>query len=112
MLDIEGRLKVVDERMADHSQLFMDVRQSLLQFQAAVDRRFEQVEVRLTGLDQKFDTRLTSLEQRFESRLTALDQKMDSGFAALDLKVDRGFRWTSGIMLTGLVAIVAAVLSK
>jgi hypothetical protein len=37
---------------------------------------------------------------------------MDSGFAALDRKIDNGFRWTSGIVLTGLIAIVAAILSQ
>jgi hypothetical protein len=76
--------------MADHSELFKDIRQSLQQFEARVDRRFEQVETRLTGLD----------------------QKMDGGFAALDRKIDHGVRWTSGIMLTGLIAIVAAILSQ
>src|SRR5690606_18132379 len=80
----------VEERMADHGELFKDIRQSLLQFEARVDRRFEQV----------------------ESRLTGLDQKMDTGFAALDRKIDNGVRWTSGIMLTGLIAIVAAILSQ
>lgn len=112
MLSIEQRVKIVEERMADHGQMFMDIRQSLLQFEARVDRRFEQLEARLTGLDQRFEARLISLEQRFEARLMRLDQKMDGGFAALDRKIDNGFRWTSGIMLTGLIAIVAAILSQ
>jgi hypothetical protein len=111
VLSIEQRVKIVEERMADHSELFKDIRQSLLQFEARVDRRFEQIEARLTSLDQKFEARFISLEQRFETRLIGLDQKMDSGFAALDRKIDNGFRWTSGIMLTGLIAIVAAILS-
>jgi t-SNARE complex subunit (syntaxin) len=90
VLSIEQRVKIVEDRMADHSQLFADMRQGLLQFEARVDRRFEQVETRLAGLD----------------------QKMDTGFAALDRKIDSGVRWTSGIMLTGLIAIVAAILSR
>lgn len=67
----------------------------------SADRRFEQTEARLTGL-----------EQRFDARLTALDQRMDGGFATLDWTVDQGFRWTSGIILSGLVAIAAAILSQ
>lgn len=90
MLSIEQRVKIVEERMADHSELFKDIRQSLLQFEARVDRRFEQVETRLTGLD----------------------QKMDSGFASLDRRIDNGVRWTSGIMLTGLIALISAILSQ
>jgi hypothetical protein len=101
VLSIEQRVKIVEERMTDHSDLFKDIRQSLLQFEARVDRRFEQVEARLTALDQKF-----------EARLTGLDQKMDGAFAALDRKIDNGVRWTSGIMLTGLIAIVAAILAR
>jgi t-SNARE complex subunit (syntaxin) len=90
VLSIEQRVKIVEDRMADHSQLFADMRQGLLQFEARVDRRFEQVETRLAGLD----------------------QKMNTEFAALDRKIDSGVRWTSGIMLTGLIAIVAAILSR
>ncbi len=90
MLDIEQRVKMVEERMADHTRLFADIKQDLRQFEARVDRRFEQVEARLTGLD----------------------QKMDSGFAAVDHKLESGFRWTAGVILTGLIAIVAALLAR
>jgi hypothetical protein len=43
--------------MGDHSDLSKDIRQGLLQFEARVERRFEQVEARLTGLDQKMEGR-------------------------------------------------------
>jgi hypothetical protein len=112
VLSIEQRVKIVEDRMADHSELFADMRQGLLQFEARVDRRFEQIEARLTGLDQKFESRLTALDQKSGARLTGMDRKMDGGFSALDRKLDTGFRWTSGIMLTGLVANVAAILSQ
>jgi hypothetical protein len=112
VLSIEQRVRIVEDRMADHSQLFADMRQGLLQFEARVDWRFEQIEARLTGLDQQFESRLTELDQKFEGRLTSIDRKMGGGFAALDRKLDTGFRWTSGIMLTGLIAIVAATLSQ
>jgi t-SNARE complex subunit (syntaxin) len=97
VLSIEQRVKIVEERMADHSDLFKDMRQSLLQFEARVDRRFEQVEARLTGLDQKVD---------------GLGQTLGAALAAQRHDMNAQFRWTSGIMLTGLVAIVAAILSQ
>jgi phosphoglycerate-specific signal transduction histidine kinase len=97
VLSIEQRVKIVEERMADHSQLFMDIRQSLLQFEARVDRRFEQVESRLTGLDQKID----GLGQTLGTELLAVRRDMTAQF-----------RWTAGIMLTGLVAIDAALLAQ
>ncbi len=86
MLSIEQRVRIVEERMADHGQLFVDLRQGLLQFEERVDRRFGQV----------------------EGRLTALDQKVDG------LRRDMGsqFHWTAGIMVSGLIAIVAALLTR
>ena len=44
MLDIEQRVTIVEERMADHMRLFAEIKQGLLQFEERVDRRFEQVE--------------------------------------------------------------------
>ena len=140
MLDIEQRVKMVEERMADHTQLFAEIKQGLLQFQAQVDRRFEQVdrrfdqfearvdrrfeqvEARFVSLEQKFDARLTGLELR----LTGSDQKVEAGLAGVNQKIDglglsliaqrndmhAQFRWTAGIILTGLVAIVAAILAR
>lgn len=72
--------------MTDHSQLFMDMRQSLLQFEARVDARFGHVDDRLTSLDQKVD--------------------------ALRRDMGAQFHWTVGIIVTGLIAIVAAVLAQ
>ena len=65
MLSIEQRVKIVEDRMTDHSQLFMDLRQGLLQFEERVDRRFEHVEGRLTGLDDKVDALRQELGTRF-----------------------------------------------
>jgi hypothetical protein len=96
VLSIEQRVKIVEERMADHSELFKDIRQGLLQFEARVDRRFELIEGRLTALDQKFD---------------ALGHSLGAELVAQRRDMNAQFRWTSGIMLTGLVAIVAAILA-
>jgi hypothetical protein len=144
VLSIEQRVKIVEERMADHNELFKDIRQGLLQFEARVDRRFEQfegrvdrrfeqIEARLDAMDQKFDARLLGLDQkidgldpkieglnqRFDARLLGLDQKIDGLGQSLGAELvaqrrdlSAQFRWTSGIMLTGFIAIVAAVLSQ
>jgi phosphoglycerate-specific signal transduction histidine kinase len=97
VLSIEQPVRIVEERMADHSELFKDLRQSLRQFEARVDRRFEHVEARLTGLDQKID----GLGHTLGAELVA--RRRDMGVQ---------FRWMAGIMLTGLVAIVAAILAR
>ena len=94
--------------MADHMRLFAEIKQGLLQFEERVDRRFEQVEARLTGLDQKFDSKLTSLEQKFDN----LGLTLNAALTAQRNEMHGQFRWTAGIILTGLVAIVAAILAR
>ena len=106
--NIEQRVKMVEERMADHMRLFAEIKQGLLQFEERVDRRFEQVEARLTGLDQKFDSKLTSLEQKFDN----LGLTLNAALTAQRNEMHGQFRWTAGIILTGLVAIVAAILAR
>ena len=64
MLDLERRVKVVEERMTDHRQLLTDIRQDLRQFEARVDARFAAVDARFTGIE----ARLTELGQKITVR--------------------------------------------
>ena len=126
MLDIEQRVKMVEERMADHMRLFAEIKQGLLQFEERVDRRFEQIEARFASLEQKVEARFASLEQKFDAKLTGLDarltgleQKFDNlgltlnaALTAQRSEMHAQFRWTAGIILTGLIAIVAAMLAR
>jgi len=93
VLSIEQRVKIVEERMADHNHLFTDMRQGLKQFEARVDARFGAIDARFGQVD---------------ARLITLDQKVDG------LRRDMGtqFHWTAGIMLTGMVTIAAAILAQ
>ena len=129
-MDIEQRVKMVEERMADHMRLFAEIKQGLLQFEERVDRRFEQIEARLTGLDQKIDAGLSEVSQKIDAGLLGVNQKIDAGLSGVNQRIDglgltlhaalttqrnemhAQFRWTAGIVLTGLVAIVAAILAR
>ena len=90
MASIEERVRVVEERMDSQSLLLTDMRQSLMQFEARVDRRFEQ-----------------------------LDRKVDAQGQSLGAAMTTHFRWTVGIMITvllsvigGMSAVVAAILAR
>lgn len=118
MLSIEQRVKIVEERMADHSELFKDIRTGLLQFEARVDRRFEQFEGRVDRRFEQVEARLAAMDQKFDARLAGLDQKIDglghslgAELVAQRRDMHAQLRWTAGIMLTGFVAIVAAILA-
>ena len=106
--NIEQRVKMVEERMADHMRLFAEIKQGLLQFEERVDRRFEQVEARLTGLDQKVEAGLAGVNQRIDG----LGLSLNAALAAQRNEMHAQFRWTAGIILTGLIAIVAAMLAR
>ena len=86
MLSIEQRVRIVGERMSDHNQLFTDLRHGLRQFEERVDRRFEQVDTRLTALG---------------AEMTSLRRDMGTQF-----------RWTAGILFTGLIAIIGAIIAQ
>jgi hypothetical protein len=101
VLDLETRVKMVEERMADRTTLFTDIRQGLRQFEARVDARFAAAESRFTSID----TRFTGIE----ARLTELGQKIDGGLATVHQRIDVQSREV--VALTGFVAIVAAVLA-
>ena len=94
--------------MADHMRLFAEIKQGLLQFEERVDRRFEQIEARFASLEQKVEARFASLEQKFDN----LGLTLNAALTAQRNEMHGQFRWTAGIILTGLVAIVAAILAR
>ena len=107
MFDIETRVKVVEERVAVHQLLLRDFLETLRLFEGRVDARFASVDARFAAIDARF----AQMDLRFG--------QLDAKLAALDLKVDglgrelaTHFRWTAGIMVTGLVAIAAAILAQ
>ena len=51
---------------------------------------------------------MASLENRLERRFERVDQRFD----ALDAKMSRQFMWLAGMLLTTLVAVVAALVTR
>ncbi len=138
MLGIEQRVKTVEERVADHNEALKELRQGLQQFENRVDARFAEIGARLTALNQKIDTGLAALNQKLDTglaavnqrldvglaavnqRIDAVNQKTDVGFAAVNQKIDTEiaalrhdmatqFRWTIGILLSGFIGILTAM---
>jgi hypothetical protein len=84
------------------------VRGTIVSLEHRMDRRFENLEHRLTAFEQKVDQRFAAIDQRF----VLLDQKLDHRTDALDAKMSRQFLWLVGVQVTTLVAIVAAILAR
>ena len=128
MLNIDQRIRVVEERMADHHELFADIRSDLARFEqrvdnrfVAMDARFGQVEARFGQVDARFsqmDARFDQLEARMDAGHAILTQRIDSGLAAVGVEMAAmrhdmtgQLRWTMGIMITGVIAIAAAIVA-
>jgi hypothetical protein len=61
---------------------------------ARLEGAYEQVSLRLTNIDPRFD---------------GLDRKIDLRFDALDKKIDRQFMWMVGLFATSWASIIAAI---
>jgi hypothetical protein len=88
---IEERLAFVEGRVAEHSQMFSDLREAIAGLERRMDARFAQIEARL---------------DRIEGRL----DRMDGRFDQLTVEMSRNFRWVVGIQVTTLITVVATLL--
>jgi hypothetical protein len=122
---VDARFAAVDARFTAIDARFTAVDERF----TAVDARFTGLDARITELGQKVDAGLAALTSKIDAGLTAAHQRMDIGFTALNQRLDTQggeitglrrdmtmqmaahLRWTVGVMLTGFVAIVAAVLA-
>src|SRR5713101_7232592 len=141
---LEERVAFLEGRVGEHAQMLKGIRESMFSLEQGVqqaiahleermDRRFELVdrrflglEQRVTALDQKLDHLMVRVDQRFEAidqkfagldqKIVNLDQKfdqkLDQKITGLDQKLARHFMWLVGMQVTALVAIVATLLKR
>ena len=69
-----------------------------------VEGQVTELSLRLSGVEEA----IRHLQQRTDARFDAVDRR----FEALDAKMSRQFVWLVGIIVTTLVAMVGAVLSR
>ena len=104
----EARVAVVEGRVEEQGKMWEALREDIVRLEERVDRRFDLVEHRISGIEQRFDQRFIQMDQRFDS----LEQKMDRRFDAMDAKMSRQFMWLAGILVTTLAALTTAVLTR
>ena len=108
MATIEERVAYLEGQVSEHTQTLIDIRDSIRQLEQrfdgrfdTVDRRIDELEHRIEGLEVKLERRIEGLEDKFERRSEGLEDKMS-----------RHFTWLVGIQVTTLVAIVGALLAR
>jgi predicted nucleic acid-binding Zn-ribbon protein len=79
-----------------------------------VDERLASLEAKVEAIT---DLRAVVLDMRAEmhQRFAQIDQRfaqIDQRFAQIDAKIDRNFVWATGMMLTGFISVIGALLSR
>ena len=133
--DEDHDMPTVEERLASLEakvETIADVRSLISELRGDMNARFTEVHTRLADMDARFtrldtrfgdmDTRFTSLDGRFTSidaRFTSMDGRftsIDARFteltgriSSLDAKVDKHFVWLMGMMFTGFISVIGAL---
>jgi hypothetical protein len=100
MATVEERLAFVEGRVQEHSAMINDIREALASLETRMDRRFEAIDRRFDAIDRRFE----SVDLRF----MGIDQRLDG----IDNKLTRYFTWLIGLYVTGLIAVVAALVAR
>jgi uncharacterized coiled-coil protein SlyX len=105
----EERVASLEGRTQEQTMRIDDVRDAVTSLEARMDRRFEQLEVRL---DQRFAT----LDQRFaaiDHRFGAIDQRfviVEARFVGIDERLDRMSSQLSHLLIGVTVAAASGLL--
>ena len=109
-------MPTVEERLASLEakvEAIADLRHLIAELRGDMNARFTSIDGRFANMDARFttiDTRFTSIDARFTSIDTRFTE-MSRLIASLDAKVDRHFVWLMGMMVTGFIAVIGALIS-
>ena len=116
MPTLEERVAYLEGQVSEHTQTLIDIRDSIRQLERRCDARFDAVDRRIGGLEEKFDRRIDGLEDKLDRRIDGLEDKLVADrhrrIDGLEDKMSRQFSWLVGIQVTTLVAIVGALLAR
>ncbi len=101
MINVEERVAFLEGRVVEQSNTLGGIRETMASLENRLERRLE-------SLEQSLSQRLQALEASVSQRFERVDQRFD----ALDTKMSRQFMWLAGMLLTTLVAVVAALVTR
>lgn len=121
MPSVEERLARLEGRVHEQGAFMADVRGSVVESVADVRReielRFVQVDKRFDQIDERFelvDKRFEQIDKRFERidmRFEQIDMRFDKVDQRFD-RVERQFTWVIGLMVTGFVSVIGALVGR
>ena len=94
METVEERVAYLEGRVEEHSQMVNGIREALTSLESRVDKRFEQVDLRILHLEERMDRRFEQVDLRLES---------------IDAKMSRQFLWLAGMLMTTLIAMLGTL---
>jgi uncharacterized coiled-coil protein SlyX len=134
---IEERVAYLEGRLAEQSEMFVDLRTGLSnlagrvdQLEQSMNRRFDQVDARFVQMDARFaqiDARFAQIDASSDTRFAQIDRRflqIDDRFTQVDghilqvaARVDRlgddvatHFRWIVGVQITTAMTVIAALI--
>jgi len=110
--DVEEKVAFLEGRLVEQSNALGGIPGAIASLEARLDRRIEKFEQSVNQQIEKFEQ---SVNQRFESAEQSVArrfERVDQRFDTLDAKMSRQFMWLAGMLLTTLVAVVAALVTR
>jgi len=105
MPTVEERLASLEAKvvtMSDLHGLIAELRGDMNGRFTQVDGRFTQIEGRFTQIEGRFTELQGEMNRRFE--------EVNRRIGVLDAKVDRQFVWLMGVMVTGFITVIGALI--
>jgi len=101
VIDVEEKVAFLEGRVVEQSNALGGILKAMASLENRLDRRIESFE---QSVNQRFESAEQSVARRFE--------RVDQRFDALDAKMSRQFMWLAGMLLTTLVAVVTALVTR
>jgi hypothetical protein len=115
---IDERVAYLEGRVEEQGHMTNGIREALRSVEVGVAGLETKLEHRLQAFEDRVDNRFAAVDQRFatiDQRLAGIDQRfvvIDGKLDGMDGKMTRFFTWIIGLYVTGLVAVVGALIAR
>ena len=112
MPTIEERVAYLEGRMQDHSALWNELRNGVTDLRDDMNRRFGEVRTEFSDLRADMNRRFEAVHSEIGDLRTDVNQlrsDVHAEFAMFRSETDRRFLWLTGMLVTGMLGTMGAV---
>lgn len=89
--ELGQNVTTINFRLKGFETKFKETNQSISNLQNDMVKRFNQLDIKIDQLDEKFDKKFDQLDTKFDKKFDQLDKKIDDKFDQIDKKFDKKF---------------------